>query len=165
MVVLTPSTSPRRPVVVVVLLLLLWRRCCGADTLYPTAQGDDFEGGEFMWNDPASKDDGGSHRVRSPGLKVTAGSAIIFSSGWENMHEVTPLVSGNRMAVPSFFTTCPAPEEMLDAVPADDEGVAAELQRLLLASCGRAADVSELMMKWDGLLAGPRVPVSIPTPC
>ena len=130
--------------------------------LYLTTHGEDFEGGEFVWNDPAED---GQGRVRSPGLTVTSGSAIVFSSGWENLHEVPPLVSGNRLAMPSFFTTCPAPEEMLAAVPTDDEGIAAELQRLLLASCGSAADVGELMMKWDGLLAGPRVPTSILTPC
>ena len=55
-------------------------------------------------------------RVISP-FKPVKGAAVIFSSGWENMHEVEPLISGTRYAVPCFFTTCPVPEAAYGQVP------------------------------------------------
>jgi len=80
------------------------------------------------------------------------GSAVVFSSGWENMHEVEPLASGTRFAVPSFFTTCAVPPELRRAPPRDDAAVAAELQRSLVAP-REAADVRHLMMEWHTLFA------------
>ena len=71
--------------------------------LYLSSQGEDFEGGAFVWNDPSVEEqgdaegdggpvDGGAQlskvgRTITP-YKPTRGSAIIFSSGWENMHAV-----------------------------------------------------------------------------
>ena len=85
------------------------------------------------------------------------GAAVIFSSGWENMHEVYALESGTRYAVPSFFTTCPVPEQAYQQMhvgkPSSDEQIADDWLHLLLAhraespveSVGR---VKELLMKW-----------------
>ena len=47
-------------------------------------------------------------------LHPTKGAAVIFSSGWENMHQVDKLTSGTRLAVPCFFTTEPVPEMSID---------------------------------------------------
>jgi len=80
---------------------------------YFTEHGDDFEGGTFYWNDAAeaaADDEGGvdggeegSSRVLTP-RAPSKGSAVIFSSGWENLHQVEPLRSGTRLAIPAFFT-------------------------------------------------------------
>ena len=90
---------------------------------------------------------------RSP----TKGSAVIFSSGWENLHQVEPLRSGVRLAIPAFFTTCPVPEQAYQQMhvgkPSSDEQIADDWLHLLLAhraespveSVGR---VKELLMKW-----------------
>jgi hypothetical protein len=180
--------------------------------LYLSTQGEDFEGGTFVFNDPAPKtkeaeeklkeeqeesdeidddilellkrgelpdkivfnagvddnqDDGEglesleeeirrAGRVLTP-FHPTRGSAVIFSSGWENMHEVEKITSGIRYAVPCFFTTCPVPdaayEQMHVGKPRTDEDIADDWLHLLLAhrkeepmeSVGR---VKELLMKW-----------------
>jgi len=101
-------------------------------------------------------------RVISP-FEPVKGAAVIFSSGWENMHEVEPLISGTRYAVPCFFTTCPVPEAaygQVGGIPSDDEAVADGLQLLLLDYFGRdenpmvsSGRVKELLMKWHYLLA------------
>lgn len=74
--------------------------------LYLSTQGVDFEGGDFVFNDPAGEGDEPTkeeiealqrmpieEQMRRSGRKLTPfhpsrGSAVIFSSGWENMHEV-----------------------------------------------------------------------------
>jgi hypothetical protein len=100
--------------------------------------------------------------IRKTGRKVTPfyptrGSAVIFSSGWENLHEVEKITAGVRYAVPCFFTTCPVPdaayEHMNVGKPQSTEMIADDLLHLLLAhrkespieSVGR---VKELLMKW-----------------
>lgn len=95
-------------------------------------------------------------RVLTPFLP-TRGSAVIFSSGWENMHEVEKITSGTRYVVPCFFTTCPVPEaayeQMKVGKPKTNEDIADDWLHLLLAhrkespmeSVGR---VKELLMKW-----------------
>lgn len=179
--------------------------------LYLSTQGEDFEGGNFVFNDPAPEDekqvqamevkeqeeesdelekrllealqrgeelpdmegiiegsDGQSdasnfeEEVRRAGRSLTPfhpsrGAAVIFSSGWENMHEVEKITSGVRYAVPCFFTTCPVPEaayqQMNAGLPKSDEDIADDWLHLLLAhrkeepmeSVGR---VKELLMKW-----------------
>lgn len=186
--------------------------------LYLSTQGEDFEGGNFVFNDPVPKssqeEEEGSKdvnyqeysdeidedllellkrgelpdeiifnedmedkqddeaaatsldsledeirragRVLTP-FHPTRGSAVIFSSGWENMHEVEKITSGVRYAVPCFFTTCPVPdaayEQMHVGKPKTDEDIADDWLHLLLAhrkeepmeSVGR---VKELLMKW-----------------
>ena len=99
-------------------------------------------------------------RKLSPFLP-TRGAAVIFSSGWENMHEVERITSGTRYAVPCFFTTCPVPEgayaQMAEGKPDTHEKMADDWLHLLLAhikdedplsAMGR---VKELLMKWHYL--------------
>eukprot|EP00588_Corethron_pennatum_P035997 CAMPEP_0194346322 /NCGR_PEP_ID=MMETSP0171-20130528/105359_1 /TAXON_ID=218684 /ORGANISM="Corethron pennatum, Strain L29A3" /LENGTH=561 /DNA_ID=CAMNT_0039113429 /DNA_START=198 /DNA_END=1883 /DNA_ORIENTATION=+ len=181
--------------------------------LYLSTQGEDFEGGDFIFNDPSKSsgetikneeceddeldddflealrngeildrplfDDGPvlnvdendneeenhnalEDEMRRSGREFTSfhpkrGSGVIFSSGWENMHEVEKITSGTRYAVPCFFTTCPVPEAAYDQMkvgkPQTDEDIADDWIALLLAhrkeepmdSVGR---VKELLMKW-----------------
>lgn len=178
--------------------------------LYLSTSGVDFEGGAFVFNDPAPKDGSEGNveatttknamdeddedfideellealrngelpdkplafenedkgcieedirragRVLTP-FNPTRGAAVIFSSGWENMHEVEKITSGVRYAVPCFFTTCPVPEAAYDQMkvgkPKTNEDIADDWLHLLLAhrkeepmeSVGR---VKELLMKW-----------------
>ncbi|CAJ1940587.1 unnamed protein product [Cylindrotheca closterium] len=146
--------------------------------IYLSTQGDDFEGGDFVFNDPAEEGDEPTEdeivalqsmpieeQMRRSGRKLTPfhpsrGAAVIFSSGWENMHEVEKITSGVRYAVPCFFTTCPVPEaayeQMAQGKPQTDEEIADDWLHLLLAhrkespmeSVGR---VKELLMKWNML--------------
>ena len=147
--------------------------------LYLSSQGEDFEGGSFHWVDSAEGEDASSPSITeaeeqrsvnagaaSTNKKITSyaprrGSAIIFSSGWENMHEVAPMTSGRRSVLPAFFTTEPVPPEQLDflgGMPEDDVGRADELDALLLGPLPQDVTVTprlvkELMMKWHGLMA------------
>ena len=155
--------------------------------LYLSTSGVDFEGGDFVFNDPdpeaiaaakkaAAGDDDDEdefdlpreelkEKMRRSGRKFTPfsptrGAAVIFSSGWENMHEVETITSGTRYCVPAFFTTCPVPEaaytQMVQGKPKSDEDIADDWLHLLLAhqqeepqvSLGR---VKELLMKWHYL--------------
>jgi len=149
--------------------------------IYLSTQGEDFEGGDFVFNDPKDDDDEESDEtnenelpilsledeIRRTGRKLTPfhptrGAAVIFSSGWENMHEVEKITSGVRYAVPCFFTTCPVPEAAYDQMvvgkPKSDEDIADDWLHLLLAhrqetpqeAVGR---VKELLMKWHYMCA------------
>lgn len=169
--------------------------------IYLSTHGKDFEGGNFVFNDPGIAPDVDEpeekahefdiseslleslkngelpdrpldwedensmsleESIRRAGRELkpyrpTRGSAVIFSSGWENMHEVEKITSGIRYAVPCFFTTCPVPDIAYDQMkvgkPQSDEDIADDWLHLLLAhrkeepmeSVGR---VKELLMKW-----------------
>ena len=73
------------------------------DVLYLGAQGDDFDGGSFAFSDPDATAPGSRAEPAEP----VARPAVFFSSGWENMHRVAPVLSGTRFAVPAFFVTRP----------------------------------------------------------
>lgn len=146
--------------------------------IYLSTQGKHFEGGNFVFNDPLGEDDERpdpevmerlplEEQIRRAGRKLspfhpTKGAAVIFSSGWENMHEVEKITSGVRYAVPCFFTTCPVPEaaydQMVQGKPKTNEEIADDWLHLLLAhrqespmeSVGR---VKELLMKWHYMCA------------
>lgn len=151
--------------------------------LYLSTQGEDFEGGNFVFNDPVDEGDKSADiydednsdgadmsladAIRLVGRKLTPfhptkGAAVIFSSGWENMHEVETITSGTRYAVPCFFTTCPVPDaaydQMVQGKPKTNEDIADDWLHLLLAhreespveSVGR---VKELLMKWHYMCA------------
>ena len=65
--------------------------------------GADFAGGELRWFAPQQPEQ------RSPDVPVLLprrGMAALFSSGWENPHQVAPVTSGVRRSLPAFFTTC-----------------------------------------------------------
>jgi len=117
--------------------------------LYLSTQGLDFEGGTFKWSDPPEAP--GEPRVVTP-VSPSKGSAVVFSSGWENMHEVEPLESGTRFAVPCFFTTCPQPVDADAAPPTDDQGQADELWRTLFAP-EEVSDFRQFVVCWHNLLA------------
>ena len=71
--------------------------------LHLSSKGDGFEGGDFVFTDPAVWEaDGGRSLQRLSPLK---GRAMIFSSGWENVHYVDRVTSGLRFALPAFFRT------------------------------------------------------------
>ena len=38
-------------------------------------------------------------------LAPVRGRALLFSSGWENVHYVAPALSGERFAIATFWTT------------------------------------------------------------
>ena len=149
--------------------------------IYLSTHGEDFDGGAFVFNDPDPE--AGQSAAKRPTSDMefseaalaeylqnsnrdgrlitpfhpTKGAAVIFSSGWENMHEVETLTAGTRYAVPCFFTTCPVPDVAYDQMgqgkPKNDEDIADDWLHLLLAhrqenpleSTGR---VKELLMKW-----------------
>lgn len=117
--------------------------------LYLSTQHEDFEGGTFSWSDAPTVP--GGPRVVTP-LAPSKGAAVIFSSGWENMHEVEPLVSGKRFAVPSFFTTLPEGPPPEVYVPDDAQAIADELWRTLLVP-ESADDTRQFIMKWHSLMA------------
>merc|ERR1712167_367612 len=69
--------------------------------LYLNTKGEEFEGGDFTFNDqPSRVEAGGTSRV-SP----KCGLGLFFTSGWENLHSVAPVRSGCRIVVPIFFST------------------------------------------------------------
>ena len=76
-----------------------------------------------------------SGRVFTP-YGPTRGAAVIFSSGWENMHEVGQITAGTRYCVPCFFTTCPVPDaaydQMVQGKPKTNEDIADDWLHLLL---------------------------------
>lgn len=192
--------------------------------IYLSTQGEDFEGGDFVFNDPApkaEKTDGDANsktaegdsdddevpdellaalargelpddipwlddvedeedlakgddyyeslndEIRSAGRILNPyhpkkGAAVIFTSGWENMHEVEKITSGVRFAVPAFFTTCPVPEmayeQMAVGKPKSDDDIADDWLHLLFANRKQspmesAGRVRELLMKWHCLCA------------
>jgi hypothetical protein len=156
--------------------------------LYLSTQGKDFEGGNFVFNDPdpdykkksssIDDEDEGDYdepetylsleeAIRREGRKFipfqpTRGAAVIFSSGWENMHEVERITEGVRYCVPAFFTTSPVPEQayeqMAQGKPKTDEDIADDWLHLLLAHreespLEAAGRVKELLMKWHMMCA------------
>lgn len=157
--------------------------------LYLSTQGKEFEGGAFVFNDPdpnykkksISVDDDDEDddydepetylsledEIRRAGRKFTPfhptrGAAVIFSSGWENMHEVERITEGTRYCVPAFFTTSPVPEQayeqMVQGKPKTDEDIADDWLHLLLAHrqespLEAAGRVKELLMKWHVMCA------------
>ena len=63
--------------------------------LYLSQEGDDFEGGSISFGDGQA-------------IAPRRGQGLIFSSGWENQHQVGKVRSGERYSMPVFFTTQPA---------------------------------------------------------
>ena len=115
---------------------------------------DDDEG---MFSEKELERERAKRRKLTP-FHPVRGSAVVFSSGWENMHEVHKITSGTRYVVPCFFTTEPVPEaaytqQMGAGKPKTDEDIADDWLHLLLAhrqespqeAMGR---VKELLMKW-----------------
>ena len=128
--------------------------------LYLSTQGVDFNGGGFAFIDSA-RDAMHAPLVGAPPavteLSPRAGMAVTFSSGWENMHQVQPLESGCRHAIPAFFVT--EPEESRGAGGAepragamDDAACAEALWRLALRPESED-DYRSFLARWHELLA------------
>ena len=62
-------------------------------------EGKQYTGGDLCFVDP------GGNRL----LRPEVGLGALFSSGWENVHHVTPVLSGTRFCMPLFFTSQPPP--------------------------------------------------------
>ena len=84
---------------------------------------------------------------------------MIFSSGWENMHEVEPLNSGTRfLPSPASSRHALSSLELTNPI-CDYDAIADHLESLLLATSrsenpiASAGRVKQLMMKWHGLMA------------
>lgn len=62
--------------------------------LYLSTQGECFEGGYFAFND-ADAD-----RL----VKPIAGRLLTFSSGFSNLHQVRPVLTGDRVVLSVWFS-------------------------------------------------------------
>jgi len=139
--------------------------------LYLSTQQEDFEGGRFVFSDPPS--DGRAARglsrrrqaeppahatsagVETNGrmlssLEPTSGTALLFSSGWENMHFVSPTTGGCRFAVPAFFVTQPEDEGRRRV---DHDVQIAEILWQTLCMPETEHDFAHFMNNWHELLA------------
>eukprot|EP00966_Prymnesium_polylepis_P249065 5758602-Prymnesium_polylepis.1 len=90
---------------------------------YLSTQGESFDGGDFVFSDPAGEREACSSSSPAPAdplqacavegsrrltrLAPSQGRAVCFSSGWENLHYVDQVSKGTRVSVPMFFTTHP----------------------------------------------------------
>ena len=76
--------------------------------LHLQTSGEGFTGGDFVFSDKPREEEEGADPLadrvltRVPPLQ---GRAIMFSSGWENLHYVDGVSSGVRFALPVFFRT------------------------------------------------------------
>jgi len=68
-------------------------------TLYLTGQDSHFQGGSFRFQ---NRDDGDCAISE---VRPRAGRAVLFSSGWENQHQLEEVTAGQRFALSVFFTT------------------------------------------------------------
>lgn len=121
--------------------------------LYLSTQHEDFEGGAFSFTDPPGADDrsrdSGDRRITP--LSPSSGLAVIFSSGWENMHFVEPVVSGCRHAVPVFFVTHADEQPQSDHL-ADDVSIAKALWRSALMPTAEE-DCRRFLRQWHQIIA------------
>jgi hypothetical protein len=126
--------------------------------LYLSTQDEDFTGGSFVFSDleqtypeqSTATAAGGQRQRLMNRLSPQSGSAILFSSGWENIHFVEPLESGCRFAVPAFFSTSPS-AATTESAPADDHAAAETLWRTGLMPESEE-DFRELLRDWHYLL-------------
>lgn len=153
--------------------------------LHLDTQGDSFEGGDFVFSDRATAasacacaagtapladavvelGDELAHDEKSTAgrlltrLSPQRGRAMMFSSGWENLHFVDEITAGVRHAMPAFFCTHAewaeaGPEDMRGPVPQQD--VASALWQHLL-SPQDAEDQGQFTLLWHSLFAAPLV--------
>jgi len=151
--------------------------------LHLTTQGDTFEGGDLVFSDPSADaaqverqvalperdgdegarvmaDDGMEGRQRTridTRIAPQRGRALIFSSGWENLHFVDVIESGVRHALPAFFMTRAAwatdgPDDMRG--PVESQDVAATLLQYVLCPESNE-DQGQFTMLWHSMFAAP----------
>lgn len=90
-------------------------------------------------------------------LEPQRGRAMVFTSGWENLHFVDEITSGVRYAMPAFFVTRGAwaaegPEDMRGPV-GRSEAAGALLEHVL--SADHAEDRGQFTLLWHSLFAAP----------
>ena len=139
-----------------------------------SALDGDFEGGDLLFAAPRedAREEGREeaasegHEGRGVPLVVrpAAGTAVVFSSGWENPHSVTPLRAGVRVNLPVFFTTQPPNAKRAswrgssEGAPPCEEERARLLWRLVVkpgwATAEREADFGRALQSWAALVGG-----------
>ena len=93
--------------------------------LYLASQGNAFDGGDFVFLDTEKGTPADAPAQDAPPSVTTtpyapqAGRALVFSSGWENVHYVDRVTAGTRFAMPVFFGTAPPGTE--DATAVEEE--------------------------------------------
>lgn len=164
--------------------------CAGfhySSVLHLASQGGEFDGGDFVFSDPphsAALDTAPSRTAVEIGLAEAAppastrrkssagrlltrvapvqGRAMIFSSGWENLHFVDVIRTGARFAMPAFFVTRPfwnqdGPSDVRGPVGLSE--TAAALLRHILLTPDEPEEEGELTEKytvlWHLLFAAP----------
>ena len=151
--------------------------------LHLATQGDTFEGGDLVFSDPSADaaqverqvalperdgdegarvmaDDGMEGRQRTridTRIAPQCGRALIFSSGWENLHFVDVIESGVRHALPAFFMTRAAwatdgQDDMRG--PVESQDVAAALLQYVLCPESNE-DQGQFTMLWHSMFAAP----------
>ena len=99
--------------------------------LHLHSSGDGFTGGDFIFSDdPRASDTAADPHGERTLTRVAPlqGRAVMFSSGWENLHFVDRVSSGVRFALPVFFRTQATPAD--DSADADADSSDAERGRL-----------------------------------
>lgn len=118
------------------------------------ASDDTFDGGDLCF--VAGDDEWASAGGRTPRVRLLAprvGQAALFSSGWENLHHVAPVIAGTRYVLPVFFTTQPPFEAVQQQRSAEER--AAALGELAFGSKRPAAEREEqLLALWATLFSG-----------
>ena len=130
--------------------------------IYLSTGGEDFDGGDFVFSDAASgpQSVGRAAGESPPGegeprrltrLPPIRGRALVFSSGWENLHFVDRVLSGTRVALPAVFTTHPPRLEygLTFRTMDDDERTEAVWRHIT------RDDSAQLMSRWHALLVSP----------
>jgi len=129
--------------------------------LYLSTQGIEFEGGSIRFFTSPLQHLGGLGRSEGqdplavgvhPPLEEVApaiGSALAFSSGWENPHQVQPLQAGCRHAIPAFFATkSEAP------LPLEDDAARAEELWCTVLRPESEDDFRKVWGRWHEILVG-----------
>ena len=132
--------------------------------LHLDTQGDGFEGGDLVFSDEPGADSGGGEGDASAGgervltrLSPQRGRALLFTSGWENLHYVDAIASGVRHALVTFFMTRAAwardgEDDVRGPVAAED--VADALLHFVLRA-EDAEDEGQFTALWHSMFAAP----------
>jgi hypothetical protein len=127
-----------------------------------------FSGGDLTFverpsDGERSKDSTESSAGCGPLVRPAAGDAVMFSSGLENVHWVTPLLAGTRVNMPVFFTTQPPGARRAkwsgaaEGMAPNAEERARLIWRLAIkpgwATAAREADFALFLQSWAALLS------------
>lgn len=114
--------------------------------LYLNTEGEDFEGGglEFIRKDRQTDK---CERIE---VSPESGMTIMFSSGWENIHQVKPVSNGCRFSILMFFTT--EQRGVPTESPPQDADIANMLWQKVLSPEAEGA-FSDFLTEWHYWLA------------